>query len=258
MLNLIDTHAHLTYSGLLESLDDVLARSTAAGVTKWLAVGTDAEHNEKVAILAQKYENIYAILGIHPHHASEYQPQDLQRLIELIGSGKVAALGETGLDFHYNFSKQDAQRDLFKRFLEIASLTRLPVVIHSRNAFEETMQIIDNFADRKTKIVFHCWGGTVEQTREVIKRDFYVSFTGIVTFKNAQDIREAAKTVPLERMMIETDCPFMSPEPMRKQKINEPALLIYTAQKIAELKGVDLETLAEQLAANTKDFFNLG
>ena len=109
-MELIDTHSHLTYEGLYDNLDDVLARSTAAGVTKWLAVGTDAEHNEKVISLAEKYENLFAVLGIHPHHASEYQPQDLQRLIELTGRKKVVAIGETGLDFHYSFSKQDAQK----------------------------------------------------------------------------------------------------------------------------------------------------
>ncbi|HBG27829.1 MAG: hypothetical protein A2Y10_06770 [Planctomycetes bacterium GWF2_41_51] len=257
MISLIDTHAHLTYDGLAESIDDVLGRSRAAGVTKWISIGTDAEHNEKVVSLAAKYEYLYACLGIHPHHASEYKPEHIQRLIELIGSGKVVALGETGLDFHYNFSKQDAQKELFKRFLEIASLSRLPVVIHSRNAFEETMQILDNYADRTTKIVFHCYSGTIEQTREIIDKGFYISFTGIITFKNAELARECVKTVPLDRMMIETDCPYMSPEPMRKQKINEPALLIHTAQKIAELKGIDIETLSEQLENTTKEFFGI-
>jgi len=256
-MNLIDTHAHLTYDGLAESIDDVLERSIAAGVTKWISIGTDAEHNEKVVSLAEKYQNLYACLGIHPHHASEYQPLHIQRIIELVGSGKVVALGETGLDFHYNFSKQDAQKDLFKKFLEIASLTRLPVVIHSRNAFEETMRILENYADKTTKFVFHCYSGTIEQTREIIHKGYYVSFTGIITFKNAEIARDCVKTVPLEKMMIETDCPFMSPEPMRKQKINEPALLVYTAQKIAELKGVDIETLAEQLERNTKEFFGI-
>jgi len=257
-MNLIDTHAHLTYEGLAESLDDVLTRSRAAGITKWISIGTDAEHNEKVISLAEKYENLYAVLGIHPHHASEYQPQDLQRLVELAGHKKVVALGETGLDFHYNFSKQDAQRDLFKRFLEIASQKNLPVVIHSRNAFDETMDILSKFADKKTKIVFHCWGGTVDETRQIIYKGYFVSFTGIITFKNGQQARDAVKTVPLERMMIETDCPFMSPEPVRSQKINEPALLVHTAKKIAELKGVNIDTLAEQLEINTNEFFNIG
>ncbi|HAL46015.1 MAG: hypothetical protein A2Y12_01155 [Planctomycetes bacterium GWF2_42_9] len=257
MLNLIDTHAHLTFTELADSIDDVLARSIAAGITKWITVGTDAEHNEQAVKLSQKYENLYAALGIHPHYASEYSPSHLQRLVELIGSGKVVAIGETGLDFHYNFSKQDSQRDLFKRLLEIASLCRLPVIVHSRNALDETMQLLEKYADRTTKIVFHCWSGTIEETRAIIDRDYYISFTGIITFKNGDIARECVKTVPLERMMIETDCPYMSPEPVRKQKINEPALMIHTAKKIAELKGVDLETLAEQLEVNTREFFGI-
>ncbi len=257
MMNLIDTHSHLTFSELAGSIDDVLARSVAAGCTKWITVGTDAEHNEQAVKLAQKYEKVYAALGIHPHYASEYKETHLQRLLELVGSGKVVAIGETGLDFHYNFSKQNAQRDLFKRLLEIASLTRLPVIIHSRNALDETMQMIDTCGDKATKFVFHCWSGTIEETRAIIDRGFYISFTGIITFKNAELARECVKTVPLDRMMIETDCPYMSPEPMRKQKINEPALMIHTAKKIADLKGVDLETLAEQLERNTKSFFNI-
>jgi TatD DNase family protein len=256
-MNLTDTHAHLTFEGLLESIDEVLARSRAAGVAKWLTIGTDYEHNEKAVALASKYENLYAILGIHPHYASEYKEAHLQRLIELVGSGKVVALGETGLDYHYDFAKQQHQRELFKRFLEIASLTRLPVVIHSRKAMEDTLEIIDKHADRTTKIVFHCWSGTAEETRRLIDKGFYVSFTGIITFKNGDLAREAVKAAPLNRMMIETDCPYMSPEPMRKQKINEPALMIHTANKIAELKGVDLVTLAEQLEKNTKEFFGV-
>ena len=257
MINLIDTHVHLTYEGLAESLEDVLQRSIAAGITKWISVGTDAEHNEKVISFAEKYENLYAVLGIHPHYASEYQPEDLNRLIDLAGNKKVVGIGETGLDFHYDFSKQDAQKQLFKKFLEIACQKNLPVIIHSRNAFDETMEIIDSFADRNTKMVFHCWSGTVEQTKIVLDRGFYVSFTGVVTFKNAQQTRDVAEIVPLDRMMIETDCPFMSPEPMRRQKINEPALLIHTAAKIAELKQISLENFADEITKTTKRFFNL-
>ncbi len=256
-MELIDTHAHLTYKGLMESLGDVLQRSAQAGVTKCIAIGTDAEHNEKVVSIVEKHPNLYAVLGIHPHHASQFQPADLQRLKELTKYEKVVALGETGLDFHYNFSEQNAQKDLFKTFLEIAAEKKLPVIIHTREAFDETMEIIDKFADRNTKIVFHCWGGTVEQTKIVLDRGFYISFTGIVTFKNAQQSRETAKIVPLERMMIETDSPFMAPEPMRKQKINEPALLIHTAAKIAELKQMPVEIFAQEVTKTTKQFFNL-
>ncbi|MGD0784298.1 MAG: TatD family hydrolase [Sedimentisphaerales bacterium] len=256
-MELIDTHAHLTYKGLMESLAEVLQRSAHAGITKCIAIGTDAEHNEKVISITEKHPNLYAVLGIHPHHASEYKAADLQRLKELTKHEKVVALGETGLDFHYNLSKPDAQKDLFKTFLEIAAEKKLPIIIHTRDAFDETMEIIDKFADKNTKIVFHCWGGTVEQTQIVLEKGFYISFTGIVTFKNAEQARETAKIVPPGRMMIETDSPFMSPEPMRKQKINEPALLVHTAAKIAELKQMPLEIFAREVTKTTKQFFNL-
>jgi TatD DNase family protein len=256
-MELIDTHAHLTYKGLAETLDEVLARSLQAGVTKCIAIGTDAEHNEKVISIIDKYQNLYGVLGIHPHYAGQYGAADLQRLVELTKHEKIVGLGETGLDFHYNLSKPDAQKDLFKTFLEIAAEKKLPVIIHTRDAFDETMEIIEKFADKNTKIVFHCWGGTVEQTRVVLEKGFYVSFTGIVTFKNAGQARETAQIVPLEKMMIETDSPFMSPEPMRKQKINEPALLIHTAAKIAELKQIPLEDFAQEVTKTTKTFFNL-
>ena len=256
-MKLIDSHAHLTFKELENSLDDVLQRSIKAGVTGWITVGTDVEQNRKVVAIIDRYENLYGSVGIHPHYASQVSPADINRVKELAKHEKIVAIGETGLDFHYNFSKQDAQKELFKNLLEIAAEEKLPVIIHCRNAFDETIKIIDKFKDNLTNVVFHCWGGTVEQAQIVLNKGFYISFTGVVTFKNAEQTRNAAKIVPLEKMMIETDCPYMSPEPMRKQKINEPALLIHTARKIAELKQISLEKFADEITKTTKKFFNL-
>ncbi len=256
-MNLIDSHAHLTFDQFRNNLDDVLQRSIQAGVTGWIAVGTDVEQSKRVISIIDKYENLYGTVGIHPHYASDISVSDIEQVKEMAGHKKIVAIGETGLDFHYNFSKQDAQKDLFKNLLEIAAQKNLPVIIHSRDAFDETMDIIDKFADKNAKIVFHCWGGTVEQTRIVLDKGFYISFTGVITFKNAQQAQDAAKIVPLDKMMIETDCPYMSPEPLRKQKVNEPSLLVYTAQKIAELKETDINTLAEKLTETTRKFFSL-
>ena len=224
-MNLIDSHAHLTFKEIENSLDDVLQRSIKAGVAEWITIGTDVEQNKKVVSIVDHYENLYGSVGIHPHYASQISPADISQVKELAKHKKIVAIGETGLDFHYNFSKKDTQKELFKNLLEIAAENNLPVIIHSRNAFDETIEIIDKFKNNLTNVVFHCWGGTVEQTQIVLDKGFYVSFTGVVTFKNAEQTRDAAKIVPLEKMMIETDCPYMSPEPMRKQKINEPALL---------------------------------
>ncbi len=256
-MKLIDSHAHLTFDELQKNLDNVLQRSVQAGITGWITVGTDAEQNKKVISVIDKYENLYGAVGIHPHYASQISPADINQIKELAKHKKIVAIGETGLDFHYNLSKQDAQKELFKNLLEIAAENNLPVIIHCRDAFDETNEIVDKFKDSLKNVVFHCWGGAVEQAQIVLNKGFYISFTGVVTFKNAKQARDAAKIVPLERMMIETDCPYMSPEPYRKQKTNEPALLIHTAAKIAELKQMSLEKFADEVTKTTKRFFNL-
>jgi TatD DNase family protein len=256
-MKIIDTHCHLTFEPLFGQIEAVLQRSAAAGINHWITVGTDTEQNEKVVSIIDRYENLYGSVGIHPHYASDVSDADIDCIKELAKHKKIVAVGETGLDFHYNSSKRDAQKELFKNLLEIAAEEKLPVIIHSREAFDETIEIIDKFKNNLTNVVFHCWGGTVEQTQIVLDKGFYISFTGVVTFKNAQQARNAAKIVPLEKMMIETDCPYMSPEPMRKQKINEPAMLIHTAAKIAELKQIPLEKFADEATKTTKKFFNL-
>jgi TatD DNase family protein len=256
-MKLIDSHAHLTFKEFENSLDDVLQRSIKAGVAEWITIGTDVEQNRKVVSIIDCYENLYGSVGIHPHYASQISPADISQVKELAKHEKIIAIGETGFDFHYNFSKQSDQRNLFVNLLEVAAQTKLPAIIHCRNAFDETIEIIDKFKDDLKNVVFHCWGGTVEQAQIVLDKGFYISFTGVVTFKNAEQTRNAAKIVPLEKMMIETDCPYMSPEPMRKQKINEPALLIHTATKIAELKQMPLEKFADEVTKTTKKFFNV-
>ena len=167
------------------------------------------------------------------------------------------AIGETGLDFHYNFSKQPDQARVFAAHLEIARETGLPVVIHSRNAFDETVEILDRSGGGLKGVVFHCFSGSAEQAQQLLDRGYYLSFTGVVTFKNAEATREAAKVVPLDRLMVETDAPYMSPEPVRKQKPNEPALMVYTAKLLADLKGVSLDNLAQATTRNAVAFFGL-
>ncbi|MBN1973489.1 MAG: TatD family hydrolase [Sedimentisphaerales bacterium] len=260
MMELIDTHSHLVYEPLAGDIENVLARSKEAGVTRWLNVGTDPEHNQKALDMAHRFENMYAIIGIHPHYADRVTSQTIAELKQLAGNEKVVAIGETGLDFHYNFSKQLDQRRSFEAHLHIAHELNLPVVIHSREAFDETMDILDQFIRLNGNlkgVVFHCFSGTAEQAKMVLDYGFYTSFTGIVTFKNAESQRMAAEGVPLERMMIETDCPYMSPEPMRKQKNNEPALMIHTAKFLAKLKKMELEDFASAVTATSKSFYDL-
>lgn len=256
-MELIDTHSHLTFDGLIQDIDGVVARSKAAGVTSWLTVGTDPQQNRKAIELAGKFENMYAAVGIHPHDAKDVTADTLTELKELAQSEKVVAIGETGLDFHYNFSKHPDQKRAFAAQLTIAKELNLPVIIHCREAFDETMEILDRHGHGLKAVVFHCFSGSAEQAKIVLDYGFYISFTGVVTFKNAELTRRAAKIVPADRLMLETDCPYMSPEPMRKQKINEPALMIHTAEYLAELKGMDLADFANAVTAASKTFFAL-
>ncbi len=259
-MELIDTHCHLTFDDLASDIDGIIERSRAASVTTWITVGTDPQENRKAITLANKSENMYAAVGIHPHDAKDVTAESLTELKELARNEKVVAIGETGLDFHYDFSKQPDQKRAFAAQLEIARELNLAVIVHCREAFDQTMDILEQFIQLKGRlraVVFHCFGGSAEQARIVLDHGFYISFTGVVTFKNAETIRQAAKIVPIDRLMLETDCPYMSPEPMRKQRINEPALMIHTAKFLAELKQMPLLDFAEAVTATSKTFFGL-
>jgi TatD DNase family protein len=255
-MELIDTHCHLTFDELAGDVTAVIERSKAAGVIGWITVGTDPQENQKAVELANKFENMYAAVGIHPHDARTVTPDTLKELRELTQHKKIVAIGETGLDYHYNFSSHDEQKRVFAEHLKIAAELNLPVIVHCREAFGETIEVLEQFGGVK-KVVFHCFSGSAEQAETILDRGFYISFTGVVTFKNAEKTRQAAKVVPLDRLMVETDCPYMSPEPMRKQKINEPALMVHTAKCLAELKGMDLADFAEAVTATSKAFFGL-
>jgi len=256
-MQLIDTHCHLTFDDLVADIEAVLARSQQAGVTGWITVGTDMEQNRKTIELAERHENMYAAIGIHPHDAKNVTAGTITELKKLAQNEKVVAIGEMGLDFHYDFSPRQDQRRAFAQQLKIAAALGPPVIIHCREAFDETMEILEQYGRSVKRVVFHCFGGSADQAKIVLDRGFYISFTGVVTFKNAEPVRQAAKIVPLAKLMVESDCPYMSPEPMRKQKINEPAFMLHTAKCLAELKGMDLGDFAEEVTATSRAFFGL-
>jgi TatD DNase family protein len=256
-MQLVDTHCHLTFADFGDSLGAVLERSVAAGVTGWVTVGTGVVDSEEAVRLAQSHDGMYAAIGIHPHEAKDVTEADICRLAELAMEKKVVAIGETGLDFHYNFSKQEAQREVFISHLELAAKKNLPVIVHSRNAFEETLEILERCGSGVGKIVFHCFGGDAEQAKILIAKGYFISFTGVVTFKNAEKTRQAATAIPAERIMLETDCPYMSPVPMRNVRPNEPALMVHTAKLLAEIKEMPLERFAEVTAGTSRQFFGL-
>jgi len=257
-MELIDTHAHLTYDGLADRIDDVLARSIQAGVVGWIAVGTAQDENNKVIDLASRYEALWAAVGFHPHSADNVSRADMDRLAKQLQHEKAVAVGETGLDYYYMHSAAENQKRIFRAHLAIAADLQKPVVVHTREAFDDTIEILDEFADRIKKVVIHCYGGDAEQTKQILKRGYYVSFTGTITFKRNDTLRQIIKDlVPLDRVMIETDCPFISPEPMRSVRPNEPALLIHTAQCLADLYNLPLTDFANQTTKNSRLFFGL-
>jgi TatD DNase family protein len=256
-MELIDTHCHLTFEPLAEDVPGVIERSRAAGVTGWITVGTTLKDDGRAVELAAKYETMYAAVGIHPHEAKDGDAAALAELRRLAQRDKVVAIGETGLDFHYNFSKQPDQVRVFAAHLDIARGLNLPVIVHSRNACDETVAILDRDGGGLKGVVFHCFSGSADQARQLLSRGYYLSFAGVVTFKNAQATRAAAQVVPLDRLMVETDAPYMSPEPVRKQKPNEPALMVHTAGFLADLKGMSLQDLAQATTRNAVKFFGL-
>ena len=256
-MKLIDTHCHLTFEELADDVEGVVARSKAAGITGWLTVGTDPEQNRKAVELADKFKNMYAAVGIHPHDAKDVTTRTITELKKLAQNEKVVAIGETGLDYYYDNSPRRDQKRAFAQQLKIAAQLNLPVAIHCRDAFDEAMDILEQFGSDVKNVVFHCFSGSAEQAKIVLAKGYHISFTGLVTFKNAQTTREAAMLVPLERLMLETDCPYMSPEPMRKQRINEPALMLHTAKFLAELKGMNLPDFAQKITATSRVFFGL-
>ena len=256
-MNLIDTHAHLTYEGLAERLDDVLARSIDAGVTRWITVGTKIADNEDTLLLISRHDNLWGALGYHPHEADDVTDADMELLKKQLGHARVVAVGETGLDYHYLHSTAENQQRVFRQHLDIAAEVQLPVIIHTREAWEDTMAILDEYAGKLKNVVIHCYGGDVEQTNRVLDRGFYISFTGTVTFKNNQALRDVAKMIPLDRLMIETDCPYISPHPFRSIRPNEPALLIHTAQCLADVHDLPLDQFAEKITKTSGVFFGL-
>ena len=235
----------------------MIQRSIEAGITGWITVGTDLEHSQRAVDLALRLPNLFVAVGVHPHQAKEATDDNLDRLARLAKGDKVVAIGETGLDLHYLHSSVEDQRRVFVWHLDLAAQLGLPLVVHCREAFDQTLEVLDRYRDGSSQIVFHCFTGTMAQAQAVIDRGFYLSFSGVVTFKNAKDIQEAAENVPLDRVLIETDCPYLSPEPMRKQRANEPALMVHTVRFLAGLRGMDLESLTEAVTFNARRFFHL-
>ena len=254
---LFDTHAHLHFPELVEDLDGVLERARAAGVTGIVTIGTDRETNPAAVALAERLESVHATVGIHPHDAAEATPADFEAMERLArGSAKVVALGEMGLDFFRNLSPPDAQAAVFRRQLDMARRLGRPVVIHCRDAHPEALAILAEEGVREVGGVMHCFSADVEAARRCLDLGLFISLAGPVTYKNARALPEVARFVPADRLVLETDCPFLPPHPHRGRR-NEPAWVAITAAHVAALRGVTLEALGPMVTDNARRLFRI-
>jgi TatD DNase family protein len=244
----IDTHAHL--DACADPSDVLVARARAAGVTRILTVGTTLERCRGALALAEAHDEVYAILGVHPHEAGH--DHDLGGLRELLAHPKAVAVGETGLDHYRDYAPHDRQRVLFEAQLALASELGRAVVVHTRAADDETLEALAGFDGA---VVLHCFS-SARMLRPALDRGYYISFAGNVTYKNAPDLRVAASQVPADRLLAETDCPYLAPQPVRGRP-NEPALVVHTYEALAAARGEDPGRLGERIAANAAAVFGL-
>ena len=252
-MRLADSHCHLDHRKFADDRDAVIGRARAAGVERMLAIGTGEGPADLEAglRLAGEYPFILATTGVHPHDASKTTAETLDRLRELARHPKIVAIGEIGLDYHYDFSPRETQMEVFRGQLEVAAEAGLPVVIHTREAWADTLAVLRE--SRQSEGVFHCFTGNADEARAALDLGFYLSYGGVVTFPRSEENREAARMTPPDRMLIETDAPYLAPVPHRGKR-NEPAFVADTARFLAALRGVPPEALAEATTSNFERF----
>jgi TatD DNase family protein len=250
-MDLYDTHAHLADEHLAADAAGVLARAAAAGVTRLLAVGTTAEGSRHCQKLAQQFPNVCSSAGIHPTHAGEAEAGDWDEIVRLSQSPQVVALGETGLDLYWKDTPLSLQQDYFDRHIRLSQATGLALVIHQRETTAEILEMLEMARTRGPLLgIMHSFTGTADDAARFLELGLHISFAGMLTYKKSSDLRAVAATIPAERLLVETDSPYLSPEPFRGQRPNEPARVVYTAQCLADARQVSLEELARQTTAN--------
>lgn len=251
---LVDSHCHLNYEGIVEHQDAVLDRARDAGVGRFLNISTRESEWSDIIATAERNDDVFASIGIHPHNADEHQHIDEDRLRAAVDHPKVVGIGETGLDYYYEHSDREAQQRLFRRHITVARETKLPVIIHTRDAEDDTLAILrDEMEKGAFPALIHCFTSSGAFGDAVLELGLSISISGIVTFKNAKELQQTAARLPASRLLIETDSPFLAPVPHRG-KTCEPAFVADTARFVAELRGIDLEELG---AATTRNFFEL-
>lgn len=254
MNNIFDTHAHYSDRAFDEDRDEVLASLPSKGVRYVTLASSSVEDSERNSEISRKYDYIYAAAGVHPECVGETPDDYISRLRQIIADNdKIRAVGEIGLDYHYDNYDREKQIEIFKAQLELARELELPVIVHSREATEDTMNILKEY---KPRGVVHCFSGSAETAKEILKLGMYISLTGVITFKNARKAIEALEVIPVERFMLETDCPYMAPVPFRGKRCDS-SMIAYTAEKASEIKGLDVQELVDITCENAMRFYGI-
>ncbi|PLT32637.1 TatD family hydrolase [Bacillus sp. V5-8f] len=253
---LFDTHVHLNAEQFEEDLKEVIARTKAAGVTNVVVVGFDRPTILRAMELIEEYDFMYASVGWHPVDAIDMTEEDLNWIEELSNHPKVVAIGEMGLDYHWDKSPKEIQKDVFRQQIRLAKKVKLPIVIHNREATADIVEILEEENAAEVGGIMHCFSGSAETAKKCVDMNFYISLGGPVTFKNAKKPKEVAAEIPLNRLLIETDCPYLAPHPYRGKR-NEPAYVKLVAEQIAEIKNITLEEVAEATTRNARKIFGI-
>jgi TatD DNase family protein len=239
-----------------QDINEVLSRAKSAGLELIIDVGFDIASSEKSTLLSAGSDLIYTAVGVHPHDARSFDEECYKKIKELLGRPRVVALGEIGLDYHYNLSSHEEQKRMFSKLLWTAREAKLPVIFHGRESYQDMADIIRSEGQGKVQGVFHSFGGSLDELKWVIDNGFYVSISGMITFKKAGNIIDIAKTAPMDRILIETDCPYLTPEPYRGKR-NEPSYVRYVAESLARARAVTIEEIGEITTNNAKKLFKI-
>ena len=251
---MIDSHCHLDHEPLFENIDEIIIRSKSVGIKKLLTICTTIESFEKIKLLINKDPIIYGTYGIHPHETENDIINKKDIIQTIYDHKKIIGIGETGLDFFYNHSNKKIQSNSFNEHIEAAIELKIPLIIHSRNAEKETFEILNSYKNNNLKILMHCFTGSFEFSKKLLTLDAFFSASGIITFKNSLDLQETFKTIPLEKILIETDSPYLAPIPMRGKK-NEPSYIKYTLKKLASLRNLQLDKIESLTTENFDRLF---
>lgn len=253
-MKLIDTHAHLDFEKFQENLDEILENARVVGVEKIIIPGVTLEDTPKIIDLIEKYDNLYGAVAIHPSEAKGWQEEYYEILKEHAQHDKIIAIGETGLDYYHDATFKETQQHVFRRHLELAEELNIPVIVHDRESHADVLNILKEFP--QVKGVMHCFSGNLEFALECVKIGYYIALGGPVTFKNAKDPKEVAKIIPLEKLVLETDSPFLAPHPFRGKE-NDPSKIILVAQAIAEIRGLSVEEVGQITSQNAENLFGI-